>query len=48
MASSPWTRKSDKCLEGLVPLSLMQGVIDGRQRLGEKRLKFSKAELRGA
>lgn len=31
-----------------MPLLLMQGVIDGRLRLGEKRLKSSKAELRGA
>lgn len=31
-----------------MPLSLMQGVIDGRQRLREKKLKSCKAELRGA
>lgn len=46
--SPPWTWKSDKCLEGIVPLSLMQNVIDGRQRFREERLKSSNAELRGS
>lgn len=47
-ASPTWTRKCEKGLEGLVPPSVMQGVIGGRQRPRVGHLKSCKeVELRG-